>query len=144
MGKEGLEYLKQERLHKVTHFLKVNNLELEKESKVFLLKTINEKSGNETKDKLIRLLNSKNIVNLALLKSESTFYIDEFDIGASYVYAQKFYDLYLVTNISDAHYFIVIQENNFFKTRANFELLFLKKKEKFYYKFYFLNRKKLT
>jgi len=139
------EYKKIKRIEKVIHFLKTNGLFLQKNSKVYLLKTVNEKSDGQIKEKLIGMLNSKNKLSLAFMRTENTFNLDKVDSeGIAYVFGKEFYDLYLITNLFGKYYYMLIQENNFFENGANFELVTLKEIDAFNYKLYFLNRKSLN
>lgn len=141
MSKEIIKLLNEQQADKVIHFLSENSLKLEKKSKIYLLKTINEKNKNQTKNKLIEILNAEKKITLTFTKSEETYNIDE--NGIATVYAKEFYNLFLITDVSNKYYFMLIQENNFFKSRANFELVHLKENEKFRHKIFFLTSKRI-
>jgi hypothetical protein len=138
------KYQKSQKLNKVLLFLKQNNIEIENNSKIYFLKSLNEKSGSKTKYNLIKKIDYEKNFSLAIMPNEKTVGFDQMEMDPTTVFGNEYYDLYLISNISNRHYYMVIQENNFFKDRVNFQLVYLKSVKIFNYKILFLLRNKIN
>jgi hypothetical protein len=138
------KYQKSQKLNKVLLFLKQNNIEIENNSKIYFLKSLNEKSGSKTKYNLIKKIDYEKNFSLAIMPNEKTVGFDQMEMDPTTVFGNEYYDLYLISNISNRHYYMVIEENNFFKDRVNFQLVYLKSVKIFNYKILFLLRNKIN
>nr|WP_315176493.1 hypothetical protein [uncultured Flavobacterium sp.] len=135
-------YNRNQKLNKITFFIK-ENLEEVKIEKIFFLKTINETENGKTLLKLKKIIDNDNLFKLVLFKNNSPYNFNRLDSEGIVGAVEAYYELYLVVDKQDNFYICVIQENNFFKDKPINELIYFKKVKKNNYWLYFLNRTKL-
>ena len=134
---------KLKRLEKVTHFLNEKKFSFIDNVEIYFLKSLNEKGNCETLEKIKKLINLQKNLRIALLPNHKNVCLNKIDSESLIeVYGEEYYDLYLIKNKKDKYY-MIIQENNFHKNRANFELIYLEKTKIFSY-IIFINKQKLN
>lgn len=137
------EFTNFKRLEKVNHFLKEKNFQYIENYEVYFLKSINEKGKYITLEKIKKLIDSEKNFYLSLLPNQKTVNLNKIDSENIIEYsANEYYDLYLIKSKNEKYY-LVIQENNIFEKRANFELAYFKKVSNFN-DFIFINKQKIN
>jgi hypothetical protein len=134
---------KLKRLEKVIHFLNDKKFPFLDNFEIYFLKSLNEKGKYETLEKIKKLIKLQKNLKLALLPNHKNVNLNKIDSESLVeIYGEEYYDLYLIKNKNDKYY-MIIQENNFHKNRANFELVYLEK-TKIFSDIIFINKQKLN
>ena len=136
-----LELNKEKWFNKVVRFVS-DRINKERIKKAYYLKTINETA--KIVSDLKEIVDAGSYLKLALLKNDTPYNFDRLDGEGVVEVVESFYELYLVIDVDDNYYFVIIKENNFFRDKPINELEYIKKVTPFWYKVYFFNRKRIN